>query len=160
MANEMDIGDDGILTISDTIDATLRSKDTINPNEAAAAVNQFYRYEDKLNIIHLLFVIAIADARISNEELDFIMWTAQALQIQTTHFAELKNVYVVEEIDVYQLLGISTDATAAEIKKAYHKLALKYHPDKLKGDPEAEEKAQLFQNITIAYKKALSEAVE
>ncbi|MBP5707287.1 MAG: J domain-containing protein [Spirochaetales bacterium] len=88
------------------------------------------------------------------------MWTAQALQIQTTHFAELKNVYVVEEIDVYQLLGISTDATAAEIKKAYHKLALKYHPDKLKGDPEAEEKAQLFQNITIAYKKALSEAVE
>ena len=157
MANDMDIGDDGILTIGDIIDATLRSKDSLNPNEAIASINQYCRYEEKLNIIHLLFVIAIADTRITDDETDFIMWAAQALQIQTVHFAELKNVYVVEEIDVYQLLGISTDATAAEIKKAYRKLAMQYHPDKLKGDPEAEEKAQLFQNITAAYKKALEE---
>ena len=160
MANDMDIGDDGILTIGDIIDATLRNKDTLNPNEAVASINQYCRYEEKLNIIHLLFVIAIADTRITDEETDFIMWAAQSMQIQTVHFAELKAVYVVEEIDVYQLLGISTDATAAEIKKAYRKLAMQYHPDKLKGDPEAEEKTKLFQDITAAYKKALEEVGE
>lgn len=44
----------------------------------------------------------------------------------------------------YEVLGVPKTATAAEIKKAYRKLALKNHPDK-GGDPE------LFKTITVAY---------
>jgi len=53
------------------------------------------------------------------------------------------------EMDYYQVLGVSRDATADEIKKAYRKLAMKYHPDKAKGDKkQAEEK---FKQISEGY---------
>ncbi|RME92672.1 MAG: molecular chaperone DnaJ [Candidatus Hydrogenedentota bacterium] len=50
--------------------------------------------------------------------------------------------------DYYEVLGVSKNATLDEIKKAYRKLALKYHPDKNKNDKAAEEK---FKEATEAY---------
>ncbi len=50
--------------------------------------------------------------------------------------------------DYYKILGVSKNATQDEIKKAYRKLAVKYHPDKNQGDKAAEEK---FKEISEAY---------
>ena len=50
--------------------------------------------------------------------------------------------------DYYEVLGLSKGASADEIKKAYRKLAVKYHPDKNPGDKEAEEK---FKEAAEAY---------
>ncbi len=53
-----------------------------------------------------------------------------------------------EKRDYYEVLGISRTATLDEIKKAYRRMALQYHPDKNPGDPEAEEK---FKEAAEAY---------
>ncbi|MGB2706194.1 MAG: molecular chaperone DnaJ [Candidatus Omnitrophota bacterium] len=56
--------------------------------------------------------------------------------------------------DYYEVLGVSKNATSDEIKRAYRKLAVQYHPDKHQGDKGAEEK---FKEISEAY-EVLSDA--
>ena len=50
--------------------------------------------------------------------------------------------------DYYELLGVDRNASDSEIKKAYRKLAVKFHPDKNPGDNSAEEK---FKEISSAF---------
>ena len=63
-----------------------------------------------------------------------------------------------EKRDYYEVLGVGKNATADEIKKAYRKLAVKYHPDKNPGDKVAEEKfkeaAEAFSVLSDADKRA------
>jgi len=52
------------------------------------------------------------------------------------------------ETDYYKMLGVNKNASKNDVKKAYRKLAMKYHPDQTKGDKSAEEK---FKKISEAY---------
>jgi len=53
--------------------------------------------------------------------------------------------------DYYAILGLTKSASEDEIKKAYKKLALKYHPDRVKGEAEKKESEKMFKEIAEAY---------
>ena len=54
----------------------------------------------------------------------------------------------VSQKNLYEVLGVPEDATEAQVRSAYRKLAIKYHPDKNPDDPEAETR---FKELTQAY---------
>jgi len=64
----------------------------------------------------------------------------------------------VTKLDYYEVLGVTRDATDQELKTAYRKLAMQYHPDRNPGDAEAEEKfkecSEAYQVLTDAQKRA------
>ncbi|KAK7314294.1 hypothetical protein VNO77_39510 [Canavalia gladiata] len=72
------------------------------------------------------------------------------LGVANTHWGASRSIHGTASLarDYYDVLGVSKNASSAEIKKAYYGLAKKLHPDTNKEDPEAEKK---FQEVSIAY---------
>lgn len=60
------------------------------------------------------------------------MATAQSVLLLAV-FVLLISEFILAKRDYYDILGVARDATERQIKKAFHKLALKYHPDRNKG---------------------------
>ena len=60
------------------------------------------------------------------------------LMVATKGFWEKRKIDRMSENDYYKILGVNKNSSDAEIKKAYRKLAFKYHPDKTKEDKIAE----------------------
>lgn len=63
-----------------------------------------------------------------------------------------------QEHHYYEILGVGYNASDEELRKAYRKLAIKYHPDKQKDEESSEAAAEKFRHVGHAYKVLLNPA--
>ena len=110
-------------------------------------------YSPRLELIHILFRISRADGDISQAELALIQTVATQLGISTPDYLSLRAMFVTTVDGDFQILDVSPNSTEDEVKKAYRKLALRFHPDRLQGLTDAEKKAaeEKFIRVQKAY---------
>lgn len=109
----------------------------------------------KVQLLYFLFGIAKADGLVSNPELILLENISNYLGIDTVTFKSVKSMYCDDSEAAYQILGVDGNATNEEIKKAYRKMALENHPDKVGHLGEDIRKAaeEKFIQINAAYEK-------
>lgn len=125
----------------------------INLPEVCAQIKLYMDASQRLQLLHFLVGIAQSDGHVSGSEVTTIKNIAAYLGIPA---AECNSILAMFEHNVdsaYQVLEIEPSATDEEIKKAYKKLALKHHPDRVEAlgadvKKAAEEK---FKAIVQAY---------
>ena len=94
-------------------------------------------HSSRLEIVHFLFGVAAADNEIHPKEIETIKRISTYMNINPYDFESIKSMLLANGTsnskNWYKILGLTKDATDVDVKKAYRKMAVKYHPDKLIG---------------------------
>jgi DnaJ like chaperone protein len=116
-------------------------------------------YSSRLQLLHLLYGVSLADGITHPLELKLIEQIAAELSISQQDALSIKSMFI-EDIDSsYKILEIEEEASIEEIKKAYRTMANKHHPDKVSYLGEDFRKAanEKFQKVNEAYEKIKKE---
>lgn len=122
-------------------------------NSVCMQIRMNMSYSSRLQLLHYLFGLAKSDGAIHEKELEIINVIANGLSISMSDFQSVKNMFIKNESSSYKILGITPEATDEEVKKAYKKMAIKYHPDKVSHLGEDVQKAatEKFKEVNRAY---------
>lgn len=112
-------------------------------------------YHSRLELMHLLYGIALADNKIQEAEQKLINQIAYYLDISSSDQQSIRSMFEKADDSAYKILGVDRNASADEIKKAYRKLASENHPDKVSylGNDFMKDAEEKFQKINAAYEK-------
>lgn len=129
------------------------STQNIPVTEVCLQIKQYMDYSSRLQLIHFLFGIAAADGLVHPSELSLVQQIALTLGISRNDYNSIEAMFVPKTDWAYDVLEIKNVATEEEIKKAYRKMAVKYHPDKVSYLGEDVQKAanEKFQKLNEAY---------
>ena len=139
---------DGIRMLRDVL------KQQIPVYEVSRQIGQMLNYSSRLQLIDYLFGISNADGSVQANESNVIEVIARNMGISDTDFNSIKSMFVKQDADsAYKILGISPSATDDEVKKAYRKMAVENHPDKVAylGEDVQRAAKEKFQKINEAY---------
>lgn len=153
-------------------------KQDIAIKEVCTEIGAHMDYHLRLQLLHCLFGLANSDDEIGKQEMDMIQTISNYMDIHFKDYESLKAMFMfggfggqqqysnaggqqqqrvrVNQMDTkaaYTILEIEATATDDEVKKAYRKMAVKYHPDKVASLGEAHVKSatEKFQKVQEAY---------
>ncbi len=131
----------------------------ISAQRICTYLNQRTRYEVRLQLLHFLFGIAQADGAISNLEIEKIKEIAGYLRVGRQDFESIKAMFIKSADNAYKILEIEKAVSDDEVKRAYRKMAKKYHPDKVITKNEAIKKGaeEKFKEVQRAYEQIQKE---
>ncbi|MDX9883687.1 MAG: TerB family tellurite resistance protein [Prolixibacteraceae bacterium] len=144
-------------------EATRLLRDLLNQNIPVADVcRQIAKnmdYSSRLQLLHFLYGISQSDGQVHQTELDLIAHIAQNMGISSKDFESIHSMFVPNTDAAYKILEIEQSATDEEVKKAYRKMAMKYHPDKVSylGDDFQNAAKEKFQKVNEAYESIRKE---
>lgn len=112
-------------------------------------------HSSRLQLLHFLFGIAQADGEIHESELSLIAHIAVNLSISTKDYDSIKAMFIKSTEGAYKILEIEPTASDDEVKKAYRKMAMKFHPDKVSylGEEFQSDAKEKFQKVNQAYEE-------
>jgi len=108
---------------------------------------------DRLQLLHFLFGVAGADGTYSDSEVNVLERIASSMGINSYDFQSIKAMFIKETEGDYKILEIDPSASDEELKKAYRKMAVRFHPDKVAhlGEDIKKEAEQKFIRLQEAY---------
>ena len=127
--------------------------------QVGVQIKQYMEYPSRLQLMHFLFGLAAADSQVHAAELQLITRIAGILGIRNTDFESIKAMFVKDTTSAYRVLEITPDASDEELKKAYRRMALKYHPDRVAhlGDDVQKAANAKFQDLNASYEQIKKE---
>ena len=128
-------------------------KRDINLHQVCAQIKQFMPIASRLQLIHYLYGLSNADGNIHPAEISTIEQIAYYMGINSADMNSIKAMYYRNAISDYKILEADENATDEEIKKAYRKMALKFHPDKVAQEGEEVQRSatEKFKKVQEAY---------
>ncbi|MCG8700545.1 MAG: TerB family tellurite resistance protein [Bacteroidales bacterium] len=117
-------------------------------------------YSSRLQLLHLLYGIAKADNHVSQAEIRVIDEIAYYIGVTSRDYQSIKSMFAAVSVNNdYKILGVEETASKEEIKKAYRRLALENHPDKVSylGEELRKASEEKFQKINQAYERIKKE---
>jgi hypothetical protein len=100
----------------------------------------------RLQLMHYLFGLAKCDGEVHPKEEALIATIGRYMYISEKDYASIRAMFYKDPSAAYRILEIDEQASDDEIKKAFRKMAMKYHPDKNPGDSAAESKFKEIYN--------------
>ena len=103
-------------------------------------IDKHVSHAQRLQLIHFLYGISMADGHIDVKEVDVIEKIGRYMYINIHDMASIKAMFFKEPKQYYKILDITSSASDSDVKRAYRKMAMKYHPDKLSELSQAQQK--------------------
>jgi DnaJ like chaperone protein len=127
----------------------------INVREVSAQIGQYMDSPSRLQLLHYLFGIASADGQYHPSEVDVIEQISGYMGVSAADYASIRAMFVKSINSAYDILEIVPEATNDEVKKAYRRLAIEYHPDKVAhlGEDIRKSATVKFQTLNAAYEQ-------
>lgn len=128
-------------------------KQQIPVRDVTSQLNQRLDYSYRLEMIHFLFGIAAADAGITEAEKTLLRQIAGYMNITASDLDSIQAMFISASDAAYKILEIDPDVSNEELKKAYRRMAMKYHPDKVAhlGDDFKKVAQEKFRKVKDAY---------